>query len=291
MKGFKRGSLMFLALLLIISITAACGAKQASPSESVMDSSPSVATEDMAYEERGDSSLEPEKVITTIYIDLETREFDETDKILRDNIKKHKAYVENSNVNYTSAGKGRRYKNAYYLIRVPKDQVADFTKDLAQIGTIVSESTHKEDVTRQYRDTESRLRIIETKEARILALLEKAEKIDDIIKLEDELNKTIYEKENLQTSLIHLDDRVDFTTFEVRIREVERLSSGEGLDTGFLTRVKNAFANSTYVFRAAMEKFLLGLIYLLPFIVVAGIIAYPVVRFMKKRKTNNKKDD
>lgn len=289
MKGFKRSSLMVLALLLIISITAACGAKQASPSES-MDSSLGLATEeDMAYEERGDSPLEPEKVITTIYIDLETRGFDETDQALRDNIKKHGAYVENSNVNYSSGSKGKRYKSAYYLVRVPKDQVAEFTKDLGQAGTIVSESTNKEDVTRQYRDTESRLRIIETKEARILALLEKAEKIDDIIKLEDELNKTIYEKENLQISLIHLDDKVDFTTFELRIREVERLSSGEDMDSGFLTRVKNAFANSTYVFTRAMEKFLLGLIYLLPFLVVAGIIAYPLARFMKKRKTNNKK--
>ncbi len=52
----------------------------------------------------------------------------------------------------------------------------DFKSSLNGVGNIISESTNKEDVTRQYKDTESRLKVIETKEERILALLSKAEK-------------------------------------------------------------------------------------------------------------------
>lgn len=284
MKGFRSRFILFLTLVLVLSLTVACSTNQSSPREHVANESSDMAPkEEMDYEESEGSPLEPEKVITTIYMDLETTEFDKASQSLKTKIEKHDAYVESSNISYTRSGKGKRYKNAHYVIRVPKDKVSDFTTSLDHVGNIVSESTYKEDVTRQYRDTESRLKIIETKEKRILELLDKAKQIEDIIKLENELNETIYEKEQLQTNLIHIDDKVDFSTFEIHIKEVDRLSSGETIDTKFGTKIKNAFSNSIYTFKIVMEKLVLLAIYILPFGVIIGIIYYIARRFIKDK--------
>lgn len=284
MKKFRRYSLLFMLLILILSLTVGCGSNKSTPNNTaVEDSTEFTTSEDVKYEEEENSPLEPEKVITTIYLNLETTEFDKSSDFLYENIKKYGAYVENSNIDYTRSRDNKRYKNAYYVIRVPKDKVLDFKSGLNGVGNVISESTNKEDVTRQYRDTESRLKVIETKEERILALLAKAEKIEDIIKLESELSEIIYEKEQLKTNLMNIDDKVDFSTFEIHIREVDRLSSEDTIDTKFGTKIKNAFYDSLYMFKIAMEKLILFIIYILPFGVIIGIIYYIVRKFMKKK--------
>lgn len=284
MRKFKKYFLLSIVLVLVLSLTVGCGSKDAKPEGIATEEDMDFGSDDkMALDEDVDSPLEPEKVITTIYMDFETTDFEKSSQSLYDTIKKHKAYVENSNIDYSRYGNNKRYKNAYYVIRVPRNNVLDFKSGLTGIGNILNESTNKEDVTRQYRDTESRLKVIETKEERILSLLAKAEKIEDIIKLENELSEIIYEKEQLKTNLINMDDKVDFSTFEINIREVEKLSSQETVDTKFGTRVKNAFSDSLYMFKIGIEKLIIFIIYILPFAVVIGIIAYFVLKFNKKK--------
>lgn len=284
MRKFKKYFMLSIVLVLVLSLTVGCGSKDAKPEGIATEEDMDFGSDDkMALDEDVDSPLEPEKVITTIYMDFETTDFEKSSQSLYDTIKKHKAYVENSNIDYSRYGNNKRYKNAYYVIRVPRNNVLDFKSGLTGIGNILNESTNKEDVTRQYRDTESRLKVIETKEERILSLLAKAEKIEDIIKLENELSEIIYEKEQLKTNLINMDDKVDFSTFEINIREVEKLSSQETVDTKFGTRVKNAFSDSLYMFKIGIEKLIIFIIYILPFAVVIGIIAYFVLKFNKKR--------
>lgn len=288
MRKFQKYLLLSMILVLVLSLTVGCGSKDAKPEEISTEENMDFGSDDkMALDEDVNSPLEPEKVITTIYMDLETTDFEKSSQSLYDTIKKYKAYVENSSIDYSRYRNNKRYKNAYYVVRVPRNNVLDFKSGLTGIGNILSESTNKEDVTRQYRDTESRLKVIETKEERILALLAKAEKIEDIIKLESELSEIIYEKEQLKTNLINMDDKVDFSTFEINIREVEKLSNQETVDTKFGTKVKNAFSDSLYMFKIGIEKLIIFIIYILPFAVVIGIIAYFVLKFNKKRPPKN----
>ena len=288
MRNFEKYFLLSIVLVLVLSLAVGCGSKKSQPQEMATEENMDFGPDDkMALDEDMDSPLEPEKVITTIYMDFETTDFEKSSQSLYDTIKKYKAYVENSNIDYSRYGNNKRYKNAYYVIRVPRNNVLDFKSGLNGVGNILSESTNKEDVTRHYRDTESRLKVLETKEERILSLLAKAEKIEDIIKLESELSEIIYEKEQLKTDLINIDDKVDFSTFEINIREVEKLSNQETIDTKFGTKVKNAFSDSLYMFKIGIEKLILSIIYILPFAVVIGIIVYFVVKFRKKKPPKN----
>ena len=288
-----------ISLLLIMSLIVGCssGYKSESTSDSGGVESPGMAPAPAMPEEKpaedaidGDfgggvsSPLEPEKVITTIYLNFESTEFDKSNEELNRLIEKYKAYVEYSNISYNQHYNNTNYRYGEFVIRVPRDNISSFKTELHLVGNLRSESTNKQDVTKQYRDTGSRLNVVEIKEERLLALLEKAEKIEDIIALENQLSEVIYEKENLKSSLISLDDKVDFSTVNLSIQEVAKATATETVDTSFATKIKNAISDSLYSFKTTLQDLIIILIYMLPFLIILAVLVFVVVKVLRKVK-------
>lgn len=288
MKKPKQYFPLFFSILLIMLLLTSCSSKDNGLNAQQDTGSAPALTDNMTSPEeaKGEelSPLEPEKVITTVQIDFETTEFEESIKSLTQITQNHKAYVENSNTSYNQYYNNNSYKYATYTIRVPKDQLSNFKNALTGVGNMTQESTSKEDVTKYYKDTASRLKVVTTKESRLLALMEKASKIEDIIALENQLSETIYEKEQLQSTLSGIDDQVDFSTVHINIQEVEKLTHAENPSTGFGKRVKNAFSDSLYRFNIGMQNFVISLIYLAPFILLIGLVGFLVYLLTKKFK-------
>lgn len=296
MKGSKRLILFVISILLILSVVVGCSSGMKSENSIGSGSAPAAPQEspaEAATEDRDSgfgrgvsSPLEPEKVITTLYLNFETTEFDKTNEELNKLIEKYKGYIEFSNISYNHYYNNTSYRYGEFTIRVPKENITSFKTELNVIGNLTSESTNKQDVTKQYTDTESRLKVIETKEVRLLALLEKAEKIEDIIALENQLSEVIYEKENLKASLLTLDDKIDFSTVNINIQEVAKVTATETIETTFGTKVKNAIADSLYFFTDTLQGLIIALIYLLPFLVIIAVVVIVGVRFYRKYKKN-----
>lgn len=291
MKRFNKLILILLILLLSVSVIAGCSAtKESSPPQESPGrgngmpdfGEESGADEDYKYE--GPEFDEDTKIITTMYLSFETTEFDTTKSNLDKLISKYKAYIEESNISYNTYYDGRKYRQGEFTIRVPKKELSNFKSELDGIGNLTSEHTRKEDVTKHYRDTESRLKVITTKEERILSLLEKATQIEDIIALENQLTEIIYEKEQLKSSLLNIDDKVEYSTISMDIREVLKLTDQETKGTSFWTRIKNAFNNSLYGFGVSIQDFVIWLIYALPMIIVLIILGFIGVKLLKKVK-------
>lgn len=285
----KKRILFLFSVLLVLSMIVGCSAEKSNNTSVDMaisdsDSHESSEKEGSSFKNESSSSLEPEKVTTTIDIRFETTEFDRSNGELDRIIQKHQAYVEYSNISYSS----RNFKNGEFTIRVPKSSINNFKSDLKTIGNKIWESTNKQDVTKQYTDTESRMKVVEVKEERILALMEKADKVEDIIALEDQLSEAIYEKERLKSSLMDLDDKVDFTTINLYIYEVEKLTSSISPETSFGRKVLDAIDESLYFFKNTLEKLVILLIYLLPFIIVLGLIGFLVHKGIVKYKKSKK---
>ena len=307
MKRFKKILVLALSIIMVLSLLAGCSSKGSTPPNTAASEDravgsapgapmPSPVTPESESQDYGiippaTSPLEPKKVITTIHLSFETIEFEKSNEELNKLIEKYKAYVENSNISYNHYYNEKMYRYGEFTIRVPKENITSFKTELNLIGHLVSENTNKQDVTKQYQDTESRLKVITVKEERILALLEKAEKIEDIIALEKELSEIIYEKENLKTSLINLDDKIDFSTIYISLQEVQKISDTETIDTTFGTRIKNAFKNSLYSFKRGVENLIITFIYNIPFLIVVAIILYIAYKLFRKRRNNNDRND
>ncbi|MGM0396180.1 MAG: DUF4349 domain-containing protein [Bacillota bacterium] len=331
-KGIRYTALI-LGILMALSLLAGCGSMIAKEESSTDGAAPyptetpaeAPASEEFGEAERDnglgtpgmDYSIEPDKIITTISMTFETTTFDQSLEKLYSLIEESEGYLSSSNVYYSSYYDSQMYQRGDFSIRIPRDKVNQFKGLVPQIGNLTHESTSKEDVTRYYTDTESRLNVLEIKEERLLSLLERAEAIEDIIKLEDQLSEVIYEKENLKATLVNLDDRIDYSTFNISLIEVAKVSTTETKETTFLTRIQNALENSLYQFRRSAENFVIFMVYNLPgllVIVIVAIILYKIIsriirgpekgpkekknrnkpdndRFVEKNDDDNKKDD
>ena len=280
----KKYLLIISLLLIFIILFSACSnmSENSSRDSGTSDRAPQteegyrdeVESEDVASEDTGiiGRVIQPEKVITTISLGFETADFDDFTDQLEDLILENEGYIEYSDIWY--GGSSRSFRRGDYTIRIPQSQMNRFKDNVKDIGNLLNESTSREDVTSQYTDTESRLRVVETKEERILALLESADIMSDIIELERELSNIIYEKEYLSSELMDLDDRIDYSTIHLNVEEVERFTTTEDMDTGLGTRIKNSLSDSLHFFTTSMESIIIFLVYLIPFLIVLVIIAF-----------------
>ena len=153
MKRFNKSFLKVFALIIIISLLSACGSKSSKDQISDGDFGAPNKVEDMTAGESGTANkgdagaLVGEKVISTYYMNLETLEFEKSKDALDNLIEKYKAFVDNSNINFTGYEYNKNYRFGDFSIRIPKDNVDKFKMEIRELGNITNESTSIEDVT------------------------------------------------------------------------------------------------------------------------------------------------
>ena len=292
MKINRQAILIIMSLLLVCLIVSSCSSKSSMNENPAQDDAVMGGAEPSETDIEGESqsniglnssSVEPEKIITNVHLSLETTEFDSTIEDLDNIINKNKGYIENSHISSKNHINNKIFKHADYTIRIPKDNIEDFTGEIDSIGNVVSQNTSKEDITKQYYDTEGRLNLLKVKEERMIALLEKAERMEDIIAIENQLSEIIHQKENLAKNILDMDDKVSYSVVHMDISEVEKLRSDITTKTTFATRISNTFNDSLYTFKVFMEGFVLVLIYILPYLLIGGLIAFIILKFIRKR--------
>lgn len=301
MKNIKRFLYMILSLIIILSIATGCSSKSSPMDTQSSNDSKYETSEDYAGvapdemftndpKNKESSPLEPTKIIVRFYLDMQTIEFDKSVTNLETLISKYEGYVENSSINLGNYYDQSSYRSANYTIRIPKTNINKFMNETGSVGKINTQEESKEDVTMHYRDTDSRLNVLNIKEERILELLKKAEKMEDIIALENSLSDLIYQKENLTGVLKALDNKVDFTTVTIYLREVQKINIKDDAKTSFGQRISNAFSNSLHYFKIGFENFIIQLIYALPALIVLTILLYGIYKgtriYSRKKKSN-----
>lgn len=247
---------------------------------------------EMAFE----NGLIGEKVITTIALDYETLYFDDAHKHVMESIKGVDAYIEYSNQSSyspggTLGGEARQYRRIDFTIRVASDQVNALMEALDGMDAVkTGEQIGSEDVTQTYRDTETRIGVLNQKEKRLNELMEQAETIDQILQIEDNLSQTIAEREILQSQLDEIDNLIDYTTVELGLTERQRISNGRNESLSFWGRAKEAVLDSLYSFYYWIQDAAIWVIYALPFIVILIPIVLLVRHGHKLIQQKRKKD-
>ncbi len=231
-----------------------------------------------------------EKVIKTVSIDFETLAFDDTKAFIREVLETHQAYTEFSyESTYTPSGSfgpdTSVYKRIEYKFRVPTESLNQFLADLEGMEAIkTNEQIGSEDVTQAYRDTETRISVLEQKEARLSELLEAAVTIEEILAIEDNLSQSIAERETLQSQLENFDDLIDYTEVNVTVLERQRLSDSRGNALPFWERFKIAILDSVYAFYYWLQDAVIVFVYALPYIIIIAIVLLIVWTYRKKMK-------
>lgn len=288
-----------------------CGSKSMVATESAMENA---AYDDMAYdsgydttesasaEEAGGGAVTSEngieevqetdrKLIRNVNLSLQTKEFDTVLENMSQKVKDLGGYIQDSSV-WGSSSDYSSSRSASYTLRIPSDKLDEFIDVVETLGNVTYKNESVDDVTLRYVDVESHKKALETEQERLLALLEKAENVEDIITIENRLSDVRYELENYESQIRLLDNQIDYSTVYVDISEVSRVT-----DTGkqgFFEEVASRFSDSVYVVLMGLRGFAIGILGSLPILVVWGVILAVVVillrKFVFKKSKKNKKN-
>ena len=308
----KKRTLLLSALLLLSMVLTACGgsaggsASGGSWNGSVMSdagtgnpgpgSDPGIWMENESFPESADSSVyaDPDaKVIRTAELTIQTTEFDQSVSALAALTEQVGGYYENASVD--GGGYYDRYANrtASYVVRVPKENYNTFRNKMGEVGHLYRISEETDDVGEVYYDTEARLATLKTKQDRLLALLEKADLMEDIISLENALSDVQYEIELHSTTLRKYDSLIDYATFHIYLEEVVKISTEPTPEDSFLTKLGASFGRGAEGFVSGLGNLILWLARNIIGLVILAIVVVVVVKIvlrLKKRRSSPPED-
>lgn len=245
------------------------------------------------------------KMVEYRSLSIETKEFDDALEEIFRIIEESGGYIENQNVSGISMfdrggynerivqeSGGYNERSASMTARIPAAKLAQVVGTMGKTGNVVSTSSNIDDITDSYFDTKARLESLTLQEERLLVILEKAEKLEDVITLEKALSDVRYQIESMTAAMRRMDSQVSFSYLTISLREVVEYQVIENLPKSFGERITIAWNRSTAkivnwgqnLVLYAIEDGPLLLINLAVLIIVILIVRPIVLRIMKKQK-------
>ena len=125
--------------------------------------------------------------------------------------------------------------NATVVCRVPADRFSSFITGLDEFGDVSSREISTVDVTDEYRDLDIRLQVLEASLQRVIGLMDKADAVDDILKLEEQLARITTEIETIKGRQRSISRTVAYSTINVEfvLRSVSQVHTGSGRRSPF----------------------------------------------------------
>ena len=293
----KKMTAILVTLCMLAALLAGCGgaskstqafdAAAAAPAEAANGAyydMESAKSEDGGLTGDTDSTVLPEgrKWIITVNMSAETEDLDALMEALNGKISGLGGYVEDQDSYNGSMYSSRRYRSASLTVRIPAERVDEFTEEMSGIANVVSTNLSREDITLSYVATESRVKALQTEEARLLELMEQAETMADLLEIESRLTDVRYELENRASQLRLYDNQVDYATIYLSIDEVQEYTPVE--EPTVWERISGGFVSSVKGVGNGLLDLLVWVLAKSPYLVILGGVTAGVVVLIRKRK-------
>jgi hypothetical protein len=171
-------------------------------------------------------------------------------------------------------------------LRIPAPELFPALTELRALGRVQNESQSGEEVTQQHTDLLARLKNSRETEERLQAILQqRTGKVEEILQVEEEMERVRGEIESMEADQKALEHRVDFASVDLQLTE-EYKAQFNAPDTSASTRIHNAFVAGMH----NASDTLLGIVLsfeeygpvLLIWLVILGVPAILVWRRYKK---------
>jgi hypothetical protein len=167
-------------------------------------------------------------------------------------------------------------------LRVPADAFDEVMAKVAALGKVQARKVDSEDVTDQVVDLKGRLENAEASTARLRALLDKAENVQNIAALEDRLTEREAEIEQISGQLEVLSDQVHYATVSATFTEKDQPTVSDDLPGPI-----EALRAGGVAFVTVVLGLLAALAFALPFLIVA-VLAW--LGYRRWRRSHPKPD-
>ena len=234
-----------------------------------------------------DAATVSEKKIRTVRMTLECKNLENVSKGLKERVKAQGGYIESED--YTANTKYDSYKTMLFTLRIPKENVDSFLDFLNGEGRILSKSENLEDVRLQYWDTKSHIKALETEQERILALMEKAETIDQLIALESRLTDIRYQLESYNSEILDYDNRINFSTIYLELQESIDGKLNNTKAYTFSDKVRDGFYRNLYGIQLFFSGIAVFTLVYIPQLFAVLLVILALVLLNKKLNAKAKK--
>jgi anti-sigma factor RsiW len=126
-------------------------------------------------------------------------------------------------------------------LRIPAPELAPALTELRALGRVQNESQSGEEVTQQHTDLVARLKNYRESEERLQSILrQRTGKVEEVLQVEEEIERVRGEIESMEADQKALEHRVDFASVDLQLNE-EFKAQFSAPDTSASTRMHNAF--------------------------------------------------
>ena len=223
------------------------------------------------------------KLILTGELELETKEFEAAVQAVDALVKELGGWYESRSIH-----QGGSYRSVSATIRVPARNFSALMERAGEAAHKTYGNESQQDISEVYYDSEARLATQRTKLERLQALLAQAESMEDIITLESAISDTELQIEYLTGSLRKYDSLVSYSTVNLSLSEVYRLSTEQELPLTFSQRLGGAFITGLQRGIDGLEDFTISVarnwLSLLLWAAVIAVIVLLVRRHNRKRR-------
>ncbi len=214
------------------------------------------------------------KIIKTASLTIEVIDVPGSVELLKNLAAQKGGYISSTNVqkNYNNRLTGS------VILRVPAVEFENALTGVKAIGTVKSVSTRGQDVTEEYVDLQAQKTSYQNQLAQYNEIMKKAVKVDDVITVQQQIDRVQTQLNRLEGRLKYLDNRIDLSTITVNLQEPEPVGGETG--HSFVSTINNGIAG----FVGMIDAIIIILFTLLPLIILGGI-GYGIYRWRKGRKT------
>jgi len=240
-----------------------------------------------------DDTMMADKIIHTVFAEIETMSFEETITGVHTLITMYNAFVESSSVsgvNYAAQFHGwSDFRFAHFVIRVPVQHLEVMTGRLDDIGNVIHESSDAVNITAQFFDTQSRLNSLRIQEDRLLVMLAQAEDVPDLILIEERLSDVRFQIESLTTTINTWQSQVDFSTLTLSIREVEQFTEPQVIHRTYWQQIGDGFSSTIRGIGRFFMNLFMWLIVSAPVILIIAVIAAVALLIVRSKIRKHRK--
>lgn len=217
--------------------------------------------------------LSKDKMVYTGRVEIESLSYDDSYKKVHDIIEKAEGIIQSENSSDSNDDwyykKYERRRSTTITVRIPSENFDSFMDGVSGVGNISDRSISAENMTSEYVDAQERLRSAKKEKEALEELLDKADSLDEIIRLRDKLAELDYQMESAQATMNSINLDVAYSTVDVNLVEVSHYTT---TPVTFFEKIKDAIIGSWRVFINFVQYTLIFLIYALPIVAFVGAL-------------------
>lgn len=204
------------------------------------------------------------KLIRNGDISIEVSDLQKTNAAVQDWVKEFGGYISSSN---------NGEKSSSYTVRIPSEKFDSAMDAAGALGTLKNKNISTQDVSEQFYDLQSRLETKKVLREKLNGYLRQANSMQDILKVESELNSVQSDIESMEGRLKRLTSQIDFSTISVYVSLPYKSVQGGGFEFPDLGDGFRHFASNVISYFG-------GFVAVIFYVVICGIPLLAVLAFL-----------